>query len=624
MLPLPVNATIVRLQNFVGGFGVQLELYYDCVYGEDFTGQLNAGAAWVALPNTTLVKSVVLTGVDWTVAPATPDSFFWFKNALSAPFGRQFRVVANTSNMLFASGTRSELVVNSNVDTFTGWTFQTPTLTNLSRFQSLNVALYARTTGPFDMGQDFNQFFAIVNGATPALLQRYEQHDLHAGVNLAFTVTLPTAPSTFALAAQSYSSSLDEGTYFDNLLVTGTEWTPNCTGLVAGGCCNFGYYESSRSPHACAACPAGKFMDATANRSACFDCASGSFSLGAAAACSTTYRDCPAGMFQSAPLTTTVDRQCAACPAGTMSTAINSATCTNKTDCVPGEFVLSAGTTSTDRFCNNCNPGDFTAVNNSANCSTWSSCIAGQYISANGTLTSDVKCAGCNGVTNYSDSVNAVACSPMTPCAPGQYMLAAGTSANDRVCLDCDPQTFSPVANANSCQSWASCPLGQFVTTTGTSSSNRQCGACTALLNFSNTTDASTCAPATVCQPGQFVTTQATTSSNRACGACSSGSSFSSSTNAAVCTNVSACVLGVTFQTAVPTLTANRQCAAATTCTAGQVISANATLTSNRQCAACGPGTFSSSDNANSCTPFKVMVSGLCFFFFFYCLCGYF
>ena len=56
------------------------------------------------------------------------------------------------------------------------------------------------------------------------------------------------------------------------------------------------------------------------------------------------------------------------------------------------------------------------------------------------------------------------------------------------------------------------------------------------------------------------------------------------------------------YQTAAPTLTSNRVCAALTDCAAGQFVMTAATATTNRVCAPCAAGTFSTATNVASCT----------------------
>eukprot|EP00041_Stephanoeca_diplocostata_P031299 m.972843 g.972843 ORF g.972843 m.972843 type:complete len:943 (+) comp23931_c0_seq10:376-3204(+) len=147
-----------------------------------------------------------------------------------------------------------------------------------------------------------------------------------------------------------------------------------------------------------------------------------------------------ATQYETAPLTITTDRQC-----------------TNLTECAPAyEYVAVVATPTTNRACN-----------------VLDNCTMGQYVSAPNTTTTDRVCSDCNGVSNFSDTVNAAACAAVQPCAGGAVEFQAPSATADRVCTPCVPA--SEYVSGGGCVGLRECTSGEVEVSAPTLTTDRVC-----------------------------------------------------------------------------------------------------------------------------------------------------
>jgi peptidoglycan/xylan/chitin deacetylase (PgdA/CDA1 family) len=301
-----------------------------------------------------------------------------------------------------------------------------------------------------------------------------------------------------------------------------------CNGAGSNACtsCSLPRYLSGTSCATCATCPAGKYeatactptsntvcsnCDGTcatctgAGSNACASCNAGRWLNGTACSlCSS----CPAGTYQTAACTTTVDTQCAPCDPS----------CSNCTGPNPDQ-------------CAACPPGSYLA---GGSCHTCTVCAAGKYRSAACTATADTVCTSCSPGT-YSAASGANAC---TQCAEGTAAGAAGSTT----CAACAPGTYASAKGQTTCSACAagqssadagatacsSCKAGSYA-----ASGSATCTACPAgTASADGAASCTACAPGsyskggaatcTKCDPGTFAATAGATSCG-ACGSCDDG-----------------------------------------------------------------------------------------------------
>eukprot|EP00041_Stephanoeca_diplocostata_P031301 m.972826 g.972826 ORF g.972826 m.972826 type:complete len:748 (+) comp23931_c0_seq6:376-2619(+) len=183
------------------------------------------------------------------------------------------------------------------------------------------------------------------------------------------------------------------------------------------------------------------------------------FNTSTATACNTTEQ------YQAADFTLTSDRVCSplrVCDLDTQyistaPTATSNRQCTNLTECAPAyEYVAVVATPTTNRACN-----------------VLDNCTMGQYVSAPNTTTTDRVCSDCNGVSNFSDTVNAAACAAVQPCAGGAVEFQAPSATADRVCTPCVPA--SEYVSGGGCVGLRECTSGEVEVSAPTLTTDRVC-----------------------------------------------------------------------------------------------------------------------------------------------------
>ena len=178
-------------------------------------------------------------------------------------------------------------------------------------------------------------------------------------------------------------------------------------------------------------------------------------------------------------------------------------------------------------------------------------CPAGSFVAGG-------VCMPCT--SGFTTAPNSTACTPWTPCAAGTEIVSAGTPTTDQTCTPC-ANGYSKTSNSTSCTSWTACEEGSYVSTAGTTTSDQTCSPCAA-GSYSNAANATSC---TQCAFGSFSAAGAT-----------------------------ACTLW-------------------TPCQPGTYLSMGGNAISNQTCTACKPGTFSGTQNANTCAacgPYSYSAAG--------------
>lgn len=356
-----------------------------------------------------------------------------------------------------------------------------------------------------------------------------------------------------------------------------------------------------------------------------------------------SHLQCPAGMYETKPATSSTNRECAACDAGTYTSNTNSKTCkpceagfycpgnTTRRACEAGTYTnqqsqskctpcgpdghSQSGATS----CNGiqqgyygiggtddqhtgskmCEPGYFCpggATNRQPcdqetfqdkpgkdSCNPWTTCIAGEYVSVDGTTTSDRECEGC-GDEEFTNLQNMPKCQPLQVCNPGSWMAEdSDDGTQDRVCAACSKGQYTNVSNSRQCVAYSICPDGQWAPDP-LPSSDRDCR------------------PWQTCGPGQIQSAKGTKSSDVVCAvhnntSCGLNQYQHYDGVQHVCRAVTTCRTGQ-FELAPPTLSSNRICDRITQCAENEIEVKAPTLSSDRVCKElcrpCGVGTFES------------------------------
>lgn len=309
------------------------------------------------------------------------------------------------------------------------------------------------------------------------------------------------------------------------------------------------------------------------------------------------FTDCVPGQYVIAPPSQFSDRRCAECVPGTFSTNPNAARCVSFTSCNPGQSEVSPGTGVADRVCSgqtefDCAAGSWDDDGSPMTpCAPHTVCAAGEFVLSEGTATSDRECAVCTSGA-FSNRDNAASCKPLTSCAPGQFVLVEGSASRDRSCANCASGHWSSEENAVSCTRWTSCEAGTFVSLPEPSATaDRSCQPCAA---GTTTTGANqgTCLLESECQAG---TERVETSAGPACEDCDPGT---------YCAGGAAPLVDCD-EASYDDLDASTSCIPKSTCAPGYHVADPGDPVTDRSCAPCPGGTFSTSSNADVCTPFS-------------------
>ena len=477
----------------------------------------------------------------------------------------------------------------------------------------------------------------------------------------AVTVTSCVAGKRFVAATtQSDGQCVDcaEGTYISSE----TEHTQDT--CDAWATCAAGSYvtQQPNSTHnrLCAPCAAGS-ISTTANAIQCTVCASGTYQDGTGQTSCKTGSTCPIGQGLQTAAQGSTNTVCVNCDGTTTFSDVDSYdacqamdTCTDT-----GEAIQTAGNATTDNgcacaagfynpegtACAACSSGTYTTdVNNQAYCTYHTNCTDGSIVSFAGNSTHDRECEACGSGT-YSSGTN-------TEGSGGAYTLqltdATGnalTSTTIQTVLASNHDSFLlPEDNIN----YGTCTLGtDNVSSTCTVSSSTNPAysdnddivlAYYALQNdayVSKVTEFenSNGTPMYIGFTGKISTTFYVKFKNGENIAkfettgitmlnANTGSKLSSANGygghlwavfqvnpPSGCAAWSTCT-AYEYESSAGSSTGDRVCSPLTTCDAGEYVQTAATATSDRECAPCAAGSFSSTENATSCTTWDVCDAG--------------
>eukprot|EP00043_Microstomoeca_roanoka_P011985 m.113350 g.113350 ORF g.113350 m.113350 type:complete len:2370 (-) comp15356_c3_seq2:346-7455(-) len=236
-------------------------------------------------------------------------------------------------------------------------------------------------------------------------------------------------------------------------------------------------------------------------------------------------------------------------------------------------------------------------------------------------------CKQCDNGKFKATTDQATSCASWTTCSSNEGEVSAPSSSADRTCRRCQSNEdrirvdgvyvclckngYEPTSTAGECRA---CDPGSVQL-----SRSQPCTTCTA-GKYQDQSAQTACKQISTCQPGTYVSQTPTPAQNRLCSNCESGS-YSKIQNAASCTPYTDCASMNQEQTKAPTPTSDRECRACTpnveyfdaasaqcqpisTCQPGQRVTQNPTATQNRLCANCGASSYSTTQNADTCTTY--------------------
>jgi len=378
-----------------------------------------------------------------------------------------------------------------------------------------------------------------------------------------------------------------------------------CTGCAAGA--GFSAVENAASCTPVSTCAPGSHVTRTPTPTedrACAPCSPGTFTDQANLPECETWEVCPPGthvVAAAGAASATTNRVCTRCEAKTFTGGTNEEACSPLTDCFAGDFVLVGPTPSTDRECAACLPQVQTETQvpcttsaaptaaptpapDSPSPAPWSPVEDLATESDDGSGGGTVSDDGCGGGATaparrslFSTAMNVATCSDHATCVPGEFVAQDATSTSDRICSPCQAGSFSTANNAAACTPVTPCFAGTMVSSNPELYQDRTCVPCPDGA-FSNTLNKNECVEWQTCVPGQHVTVEPAASNDRQCGPVRVGIEFTAEENQKS-----------------PTLVAH--------CVAGFFVSAEPTESTDSECSACAEGTFSSAQDASSCSP---------------------
>lgn len=193
-------------------------------------------------------------------------------------------------------------------------------------------------------------------------------------------------------------------------------------------------------------------------------------------------------------------------------------------------------------------------------------------------------------------------CQPVTECAEDEFEKTPPGPKQDRVCskaAECEATEYEaspPSASSDRvCSPLTVCPAGTFVSTKPGAQMDRVCHACDA-GKFSSELNAAACTTWSTCGAGESESVPPSVTSDRVCSKCGTGKYE----KAGQCVALTACTANQ-YESTPATATSDRVCKAVQSCAPGSRQTAAPTSTTDRQCAACSAGTFSTQTNASTC-----------------------
>jgi hypothetical protein len=182
-------------------------------------------------------------------------------------------------------------------------------------------------------------------------------------------------------------------------------------------------------------------------------------------------------------------------------------------------------------------------------------------------------------------------------CAPGSFESVAEGDDQARECAPCPSGSFSTVSNAPVCVPWRTCPPGSFVREPGSSVRDRQCETCAAETE-STELNQSHCTPIPPCEPGSA---RPLVSGSAQCEPCEVGTHCPGGT-------VPKAICGPgTWDDDADSRT---PCRPVSDCAPGTRVVVPGTATTDRVCTGCLSGSFSTQQNAASCTDWRSCAPG--------------
>eukprot|EP00049_Salpingoeca_infusionum_P005502 m.92811 g.92811 ORF g.92811 m.92811 type:complete len:2840 (+) comp12991_c0_seq1:76-8595(+) len=285
------------------------------------------------------------------------------------------------------------------------------------------------------------------------------------------------------------------------------------------------------------------------------------------------------------------------CPSGHF---VSGSACTKWRLCQRGQYQSQSPTSSNDRGCSSCGTGTYRSQSDHTYTSC-SLCSRGSYQSRTGQSSCDpcpsstyqdqsgqASCKDCTDgyYRKYSYQQNKCEAGYRCPGSCARYACSAGTYQSltgQQFCHACGHGKYQPSTGQSTCNSAST---GYYVSS-ATAQTRCQPGyycvdghryACTG-ENYQDQYGQTSCDTATLCTAGTYQRSAPTSTTNRVCSSCSLGSTYQDAGSH-------------TYTT----------CKSTRTCTAGYYVVTKPTLSSNRHCGACPPNSFSTSNNAASCT----------------------
>ena len=300
--------------------------------------------------------------------------------------------------------------------------------------------------------------------------------------------------------------------------------------------------------------------------------------------CRTITAACPAGTYQTAEPTATSDRRC---PAYTNCTA-------------QGGYIRTPGTLIRDHVCQ-----------------PLSACTASQYVAVPATATSDQTCAaltppcqtGCvAGVDVLLRQPCTCAVTGCAICVGSLNSSSASLQFSTDQCLQCADGT-SLLRNTLPHRCVANCPAGTTRTNLGEQGfACLQAGEAAPSLpslqyesQSPTATSDRTCGAMTMCTADEYETTPAAIVADRTCAALTTCTPGTRGLVMSLQHCSPPCLLGMQYESLVPSLTSDRRCATCASCGANRFETTPCTLSSNRVCAGCRPPCNGNTDYEVSC-----------------------
>lgn len=202
----------------------------------------------------------------------------------------------------------------------------------------------------------------------------------------------------------------------------------------------------------------------------------------------------------------------------------------------------------------------------------------------------------CSGDTFKS----AGACQPISACERGSYVVQGATAVSDRICGICPSGTFSTAPNSAACTPWQTCQPGSYVTNAPSPLTDRLCSPCAA-GTYTSGVNESVCLGPSECPAGTIEMAPGTSATAPTCGSCSPGEH---------CAGGKALPMSCGGDTWDDDGDPATPCVAKTVCAAGTWVTRPGSALTDRICTLCSGGTFSVTENAASCAPWRNCPAG--------------